>query len=311
MPWSNAQLEIDPSETTYQIEAFIQKKLRQMGRTGLVLGLSGGLDSAIVAFLAARAVGPENVVLLNIPDRDSKPLHIRHAQLIAQSLGIPLQTHEITPMLQQMGVYDLLPFKAFPGQKMRAAVVKIGKTLVGSKNPADLLVDRFHPSPNSWIAKGNAYGMAKHRLRMIMIYFQADIQGLMVIGAANRTEYLTGTFSHWGCDQCADVMPILHLYRSQLPVLAEYLQVPREIRSKPADPDILPGIDDKEALLGSFEITDQILWGLEHEISRKTLEDAFGSEVVAHLAALWEDSRPMRETPYCLPNVYQEKYIDG
>jgi NAD+ synthase len=140
--------------------------------------------------------------------------------------------------------------------------------------------------------------MIKHRLRMILLYQEAEIRNLMVVGAANRTEWLTGTFSQWGCDQCADVMPILHLYRSQLDPLAAYLGVPDEIRAKPADPDVMPGIDDKEALLGSFEVVDQILWGLENEVERAELVDAYGLRDVEHIEVLVELSRPMRAAPF-------------
>jgi NAD+ synthase len=299
MSWVAAKLEIDPVETSRQIEDFIQNKLVQLGRTGLLLGLSGGLDSAIVAFLAVRAVGSERVGLLNLPDRDSRPRHIQHARLIARTLGVELQSQEMTPLLQEMGVYDLLPFQALP-RTVRAMVTRIGKKLAGPEEPEELLAARLCPPPHSWMAKGNAYAMVKHRLRMVLLYLQADLQGLLVVGAANRTEYLTGTFSHWGCDQCADMMPLLHLYRSQLPPLAEYLQVPEEIRVKAADPDFLPGVNDKEALLGSFEVTDQILWGLEHGVSRAELAEIHGEEVVARIATLKERSRPLRETPYCL-----------
>jgi len=78
---------------------------------------------------------------------------------------------------------------------------------------------------------------------------------------------MTGTFTQFGCDHCADIMPLLHLYRSQLVPQAEYLNLPQEILSKKADPDVLPGLDDKGALLRSFDIVDQILWCLENEVS--------------------------------------------
>jgi NAD+ synthase len=137
-------------------------------------------------------------------------------------------------------------------------------------------------------------------MRMVVLYHQADLQGLLVVGAANRTELLTGTFSHWGCDHCADVMPILHLYRSQLMPLAEYLQIPLEIRSKPADPDLLPGVDNKEDMLGAFEITDQVLWGLTNAVDKHELQRAYGGETVEQIETLWKRSHPMRETPYSL-----------
>jgi len=121
-----------------------------------------------------------------------------------------------------------------------------------------------------------------------------------VIGAANKTEWMTGTFTQWGCDHCADVMPLLHMYRSQLLPLAEYLGVPQEIIQKKADPDLLPGLDDKEKLLGSFELTDQILWGIEKGFSFTYLSKRFGSKQVNYIQLLVNKSAHYRETPYSL-----------
>ena len=135
-------------------------------------------------------------------------------------------------------------------------------------------------------------------MRANLLYYQADLLNLMVVGAANKTELLTGTFAKWGCDHCADVMPVMHLYRTQIEALAEYLGVPEVVRTKAADPDVLAGMDNKEALLGSFQEADQILWGLEHGVERADLVDAFGEATVARLANLRELSRSMREVPY-------------
>ena len=125
----------------------------------------------------------------------------------------------------------------------------------------------------------------------------------MVVGAANRTELLTGTYIQWGCDHNADVMPLIQLYRVQLEVLAEYLEIPESIRNKPADPDITPIEGDKGEWLGSFEQADQILWGLENGISNETLNRNFGENAVQRIKTLFERSRFMRETPYTMESV--------
>ncbi len=87
---------------------------------------------------------------------------------------------------------------------------------------------------------------------------------------------------------------------AQLSVVPEYLQIPEEIRGKSADPDVLPGLDDKEQLLGSFQETDQILWGLENNRPREELIEQFGAKRLDRITALWESSRHMRESPYIL-----------
>ena len=180
----------------------------------------------------------------------------------------------------------------------RQLLVKFGKVISKIDNN-DLLPARLSPKPDSLAAKGIAYGMIKHRVRMVMLYQFAEIHNLLVVGAANKTEILTGTFTQWGCDQCADIMPISHLFRSQIEKLAAYLGVPETIRIKPADPDILPGVDNKEALLGPFEIVDQILWGLENGVDREWLSSHFGERTVSRVGLLYDKFRFMREIPYC------------
>lgn len=294
------QLKLDPAQTCQEIELFIHKKLDDMARSGILVGLSGGLDSAVTAYLCVRGVGKKKVTALYMPDRDSKDIHRAHAERIASELDIPLEKIDLTPTLNTIGIYDLLPLRYLPTQGLRTFLVKFGKKLIGSNEGTDLLQKRLHSEPNSWVSKGNAYATIKHRVRMVQLYYQADIRNLMVVGAANKTELLTGTFSKWGCDHCADVMPIIHLYRSQLASIAEHLEIPEEIRSKHADPDVLPGVNNKEELLGSFLVTDQVLWGLENRLPHEEMLLHFGEENTNKIIALWESSKHMRESPYRL-----------
>ncbi|MEN8242708.1 MAG: NAD(+) synthase [Chloroflexota bacterium] len=294
------QLAIDPEQACHEIITLLNDKEKAMGKNGMVIGLSGGLDSAIVAYLAARSIGVENLTLLNMPDRDSKKVHRKHAKLIAKDLGIPLMIQNLTPTLRASGLYRTLPIGIVPGQRLKLALVKWGRKAVGLESSEKLLAKRLRAKAGSLVAKANAYATFKHRLRMVFLYQYAQVHNLLVVGAANKTEFLTGTFSQWGCDQCADVMPIAHLFRSQLPPLAEYLGLPEVVRSKVADPDVLPGVDDKGILLGTFEIADQILWGFENGISENHLIDSFGEAVVSQIKALYALSRPMREVPYKL-----------
>lgn len=294
----DAHPEITPDILCIQIEEFLSIKLQELRKQGILIGISGGLDSAIVAYLSTRAIGPEKVRLLYLPDRDSKAVHRQHAQLAARELGIALEVRDITPILNEMGNYKLLPISPIPGQAMRALIIRFGKSVLGFGSRSSVLQARLNAEPNSLVAKGNAYAMTKHRLRMLLLYQQAEIYNLMVVGAANKTELMTGTFSQWGCDHCADVMPIIHLYRSQLYPIARYLHIPNVIIEKAADPDIIPGVNDKEALLGSFLETDRFLIDLEKGTSRDQLIQRYGAEAVDRIVNLVELSRPMRESPY-------------
>ena len=133
---------------------------------------------------------------------------------------------------------------------------------------------------------------------MVILYQYAEVRNLMVVGAANRTEWLTGTFSKWGVDHCADIMPIVHLFRTQLEQLAEYIQIPEYIRNKVADPDIMPTIDNKGDMLNTFKLADQILYGMENNIDKNTLCQKYGEKDVEQIFSLWKYSKHMRESPY-------------
>ena len=292
------RLELSPSAACDEIEEFIRGTLQNLHRDGAVVSVSGGLDSAATATLTLRSLGAEKVHLLNLPDRDSKPIHKRHAKLVANHLGIPLKEKSITPILRAGGSYRLLPIGYVPFQRIRTFLVNYGKSRFLADREDRLLADRLEPEPGSWFARGNAYSLAKHRTRMVMAYQYAEVHNLMVVGAANRTEWITGTFSKWGIDHCADIMPVLHLYRSQLEKIADYLEVPETIRSKAADPDVMPGIDDKGGMLGDFAIVDQILFGVENGVGVDELSQVYGQEQVSWIIELNELSKHMRESPY-------------
>jgi NAD+ synthase len=291
-------LQIDSPAVCEEIETLIRTTQGKLKRDGAVVAVSGGLDSAVAATLAVRTLGQEKIHLLNLPERDSQPLHRKHAKQLADGLGVNLQVKSITPILKAAGTYKLLPLRFLPGRKLRTWLVAYGKSKLLEDQGHEILADRFHPGGNTFASRAVAYVFAKHRVRMVLIYQHAEVHNLMVIGAANRTEWLTGTFSQWGVDHCADLMPLIHLYRSQLEQVAEYLQVPEFIRRKPADPDFLPGIDDKGAMLGSFALTDQILCGLENRVPVETLYDAYGKTNVDKIIQLTDLSTHMREVPY-------------
>jgi NAD+ synthase len=293
-------LELDLSAEADRIETFIRQKLSDYQRGGVVIGLSGGLDSAVTAALAVRAVGGEKITLVNMPERDSAPVHQWHARQFADHLEARFVVRSITPILRVAGTYRLLPLRFIPFRGLRARLVQFGKQQFLHQEEASLLEDRLLPPENDYIARGNAYAIAKHRMRMVVLYQYAETHNLMVVGAANLTEVLTGTYSKWGVDHCADVMPIAHLYRSQVEELGEFLNLPDYILKKAADPDVMPGVNDKAALLGDFTVVDQILYAIEHGAVPDDLKSDFPAEIVGRLANLRELSRHMRESPYVL-----------
>jgi len=300
MIYIKEQLAIDPQKEIQKIIELIEGKFRQLNKKIALIGLSGGLDSSLAAVLTSRSLGADKLVCYYLPERDSKPKHMRHAHLLAEHYGLKLRTIRITPMLRSMGIYSLLPLNYFPTRRLRNRAVEFGRKKFLSGSEGEFLNLRLAGTGGSWVARGNAYASSKHRVRSVILYREAERNLGLVIGAANRTELMTGTFTQWGCDHCADVMPLMHLYRSQLQVLAEYVGLPDEILHKKADPDVLPGLDDKGQLLGSFEEADQILWGLEHNLTLEDLKGSYQPDLVDYLIDLGNNSAHYRETPYNL-----------
>ena len=293
------ELELDIPSVCTKIENLIRNTMEELGRDGAAVGISGGLDSAVTATLTVRSLGSENVQLFNLPEKDSKPIHKKHAKALAKHLGVKLKTKSITPLVKAAKGYRLLPIGFIPSRRLRSFIVKKSKSKILSEEEEEsLLAERLQPKAKSWIAKGNAYAVTKHRMRMVVLYQYAEVNNLMVVGAANKTEWLTGTFSKWGVDHCADVMPLIHIYRSQLEQIAEYLEVPQFIREKYADPDVMPGIDNKGAMLGSFSLVDQILVATENGITLSELYNVFGKKNVEKVLTLKKLSKQMRESPY-------------
>jgi len=293
-------LQTDTASFCEQIENFIRDSSWNLKRSGAVIGLSGGLDSAVTAVLTVRSLGKENVHLIYMPEKDSNPIHRKHAKRLATHLGIHLNIYNISSIIKATRTYKILPLGLIPGRKMRIHVIEFGRKKLLRHNDERILIDRLEPEEDSWIAKGNAYGMTKHRIRMVVIYQFAELRNLMVIGAANRTEFLTGTFSKWGIDHCADIMPVIHIYRSQLEEIAEYINVPDYIRNKPSDTDLFPAKLNKGAWLGGFQIADHILYNMENNIDKNELYKVYDKKIVDLLFSLHESSMHMRKSPYHL-----------
>lgn len=116
MEWPADLLQIDPVVSKKEIIALIQDRFQYLNRKYAVIGLSGGLDSSLTAALTTESLGPEKVKLYYLPERDSKPIHKKHALSLARKLGVDLKILSITPVLRALRIYSLLPLNYIPGQ---------------------------------------------------------------------------------------------------------------------------------------------------------------------------------------------------
>lgn len=296
------EIRIEPEKVSLSIENFIREYTEKLEREGLILGLSGGIDSAVIAVLCQRALSPKKTLALIMPDKDSKKEHLKEAQDLAQELSIPTKLIDITPYLQEMGIYEFFPFNKIPSWGgLKDSLIKSAYQFYARKTGeipfSDSLLGFKDKAFESYLKKGNAYYRIKHRIRMVLLYLYAELENRLVVGAANKSEYKIGFFVKHGCDDASDIMPLLNLYKTQVRELACYLNIPSRIIKKPPSPDLIPGLDDEVVLRISYEKMDLILLALEKgwEIPDIVKALKIGEDKIIDIQNLIQKSEHMRK----------------
>ncbi len=279
IPYHKDVLKIDCSAETERICAFIVQHTRSLRRQGIVIGISGGIDSALSAALAVRAVGKDKVLGLLLPDKESSPQSATFAAKHADQLGIRAETVDITPVLQAFGTYekrDDVARAIFPefseGYKLKITL------------PADVLnKDGFNVFTltivdpqghiktallNSEQSKGIiAATCTKQRTRMVTQYYYAEKLNYLVCGTTNKSEALQGLFVKYG-DGGVDIEPIAHLYKNQVFQLARHLDVIEEILQRAPCPDTYsaPVTDEEWYFRMPYHQLDLLLYAWANKI---------------------------------------------
>jgi NAD+ synthase len=244
------------------------------------------------------ALGASRVSLLFLPERDSNPRSKVDAVSVATALGVPLQTVSITPMLRAVGAYRLVPPAWLVPRSLQERYVRRRyQALQGGQASAFIRVLRGGDGVEE-LRRDSAYVRVKHRLRMAIWYYWAEIHNQLVIGNCNLTEKMTGYLVRYG-DTGADVEPIAGLYKTQVLQLARFIGIPEAIVAKEPTGDVAPGMTDEFALQMRYELLDQILWGLLHGMDPAAIEreTRATAQEVAYVQDLLCLSAPMRELP--------------
>lgn len=275
-------LNIDLAAESERIADFIKKTVAgRMHKKGAVVGLSGGIDSAVSAALSVRAFGPEKVLGILLPEKDSNPLSEQYARLHAERLGISTTKVDITETIESFGSYryrDQVVNKLFPDfdpLTWRYKIVLPQDLLEReSLNIFSLVVQlpdgseqkkRLAPQDFLQIV---ASTNIRQRTRMIYLYYFAEKNNYGVIGTTNRTEEREGFFVKYG-DGGVDIEPLAHLYKTQVYALGEFLKVPDEIIKRAPSPDTYTAtVSDTEFYFGiPFHLLDPFLWADEHNVT--------------------------------------------
>jgi NAD+ synthase len=206
-------------------------EVENAGADGIVLGLSGGIDSGTVAALSSLSIGGARVTGLMLPEKETyNTKDIDDAKVVAEKFGLKTQVCDITPVLE--GFYKTIPIF----------------------DQADRL------------CKGNI----KARTRMIYLYYYANKLNKIVCGSSDKSETMMGYFTKWG-DVAADISPLMDLYKTQVRKLAEYIGIPPELAEKPSTPALWPNQLAETELGIKYEILDLILYGLERFMTTEEL----------------------------------------
>ncbi len=290
---SPASLKIDAAGAAAVIRPFIRDKMVALRRTGIVVPVSGGLDSSVTAALCVDAVGSDKVVGLMLPEKQGNPEASRFGRQIAEYLKIRTETINISPMLRALGTYRFA-LSFLPGRRLKESVVRSFLDRPGES----LFIKALKGEGDRLVRHGVASFYTKQRIRLVATCKYADENNLMVVGSAHKSEDLVGLFVKFGVDDAADVMPLKNLYRSHVLQLAEWLGIPAEISGRTPNPDLIPGVSDKyrDILSVPFEEVDLILYGIEHDVPTEDIAAGTGidEERVQRVVELYELSEPMR-----------------
>lgn len=256
------ELNFDPQFELTRIKNFINSFLKKYNKDKVILGLSGGIDSAIVLKILTLSLPKEKIFVLILPEKDTDKKNVIHAINFAKELNVKYKVKNITKILSKFGIYISVPYFILPTRKLRENYTKRlyekYKENYG-KSPFYLQYD----IPNElkkdiWFFKGISYLRIKHRIRMVTLYYYADLLNGVVAGTTNKTEEFLGFFVKYG-DYASDFEPIIHLFKSQIFKFGEYLNLPEIFLKKRPTPDLLPGIEDEFSMGLNYLEIDRII----------------------------------------------------
>ncbi len=300
-------LAIDADAEVERIVAALRAQLRgTLRKRGLVLGLSGGIDSSVCAGLAARAVGPDRVHCLLMPEDDSDPESLRLGRLVADRFALSAEVENIGPALAAMGCYDrrdgfIRQVVPAYGPGWSSKIVFANALTTAGYNMSSLVVsdpdgrvEKHRLPAEAYLGIVAATNM-KQRTRKQFEYYHADRLNYAVIGTPNRLEYDQGFFVKNG-DGAADVKPIAHLYKTQVYRLAEHLGVPPEVCCRPPTTDTYSMAQTQEEFYFAlpYDKMDLCLYALDNNVPAAAVAGAVALSE-DEVALVWKDIAAKRK----------------
>lgn len=273
-------LSINCQKEAENIQHFTREQVfTHFKRKGAVVGLSGGIDSALVSSLCVNALRKDKVLGLILPEKESNPISKTYAHKHADKLGIHVEEVDITPHLEALGTYndrnniikrifpdfdDSYTFNVTLPQNLLEKDRLSYHTLTIKSPRNGTLSKRL--SSREWLEISSTQN-TKQRIRMINLYRYAEKNNFIVAGTTNKSEVMQGFYVKHG-DGGVDSEPIAHLYKTQVYQLAKHLEVPEEIISRPPSPDTysLPVTDEQFYFCMPYELADLLLYAYENHV---------------------------------------------
>jgi len=312
MNFTKDSINLDPvkevEEITSSLKESVAKKLK---KRGAIVGISGGIDSSIVLALCAKAFGPERVLGIMMPESDSNPDSLELAKNLSEKFNTKYVVEDMTASLAGFGCYNrrdeaikrVYPefndtYKAkitLPTNLLEKETLNVFQLTIispeGEKKSKRLPLKEYLQI----VAASNF----KQRSRMCMLYYHAEARNYAVIGTGNKNEHEQGFFVKYG-DGGADVKPIAHLFKSQVFQLAEYLEVPEDIRKRIPTTDTYSAEQTQEEFFFRvpFDILDRVWFGWEQGVPSKQIAEALELTEENVESIIHDTQRKIRTTEY-------------
>jgi len=273
-------LKLDPEKEEKRIVAWLRHTVfKELKRSGGVLGVSGGVDSAVVLALSVQALGPERTVALLLPEMESSPDSARLAREVCQQFGVEPIVEDVTGPLIGFGCYrrrdeavrSLFPEYdstyrlkiTLPPDLLDKDTLNVFRVTIVSPEGEEK-TRRLRPAQLRQIVAASNF---KQRSRAALLYYHAELRDYAVIGTPQKNEHDQGFFVKYG-DGAMDLKPIGHLYKTQVFQLADYLDIPKEIRTRPPTSDTYSAGSTQEEFFFRlpFEVMDLLWYALEHNL---------------------------------------------
>lgn len=312
MKFTKDSININPVEELARISSKLKEDvIKKLKKRGAVVGISGGIDSSVVLALCAKTFGPERVLGVMMPENDSNPDSLELAKKLSEKFNTQYVVENMTDALAGFGCYrrrDEAIKKVFPEfNNTYKAKITLPTNLMEKETLNVFQLTIITPDgktkserlPLKEYLQIVAASNFKQRSRMSMLYYHAEARNYAVIGTGNKNEHEQGFFVKYG-DGGADIKPIAHLFKTQVFQLAEYLEVPEEIRRRTPTTDTYSAEQTQEEFFYRvpFDILDRVWYGWEKGVPAEDIARALGLSKENVESIIHDTQRKIKTTEY-------------